>query len=341
MNIIGNIIGDTLGGHYQVLYRLGEGGFGETYVAKDTHLPDKPLRVVKRLQPQFSDPHLLVIAQRLFDTEAQTLYKLGNHEQIPQLFAHFEEKQDFYLVQEYIEGSDLSKEIYFGKQLSESEVIELLREVLKILRVIHQQGVIHRDIKPSNLMRRASDGKIIMIDFGAIKQVSSQIKNAQGQGIRTIPIGTPGYIPSEQIAGNPQFCSDIYALGIIGIQALTGLDPTTLPRDSNSAEIIWRDKASVSPELAAILDKMVRQNFDARYQSADEVLRVLFTTITVTSPLNNATNPGKLKNLRFHLLVSFLTVGFLATVVGILFIFPLVQIQLNENSDSPIPTVTW
>ncbi|NMF66735.1 serine/threonine protein kinase [Brasilonema octagenarum UFV-E1] len=336
-----NIIGNTLGGHYQVLYCLGKGGFGETYVAKDTHLPDKPLRVVKRLQPQFSDPDQLVIAQRLFDTEAQTLYKLGNHEQIPQLFAHFQEDQDFFLVQEYIDGSDLSNEIYSGKQLSESEVIELLREVLKILRVIHQQGVIHRDIKPSNLMRRASDGKIIMIDFGAIKQVSSQTTNTQGQGITTIPLGTLGYTPSEQLAGNPQFCSDIYALGIIGIKALTGLAAKNLPRDSNSSEIIWREKASVSPELAAILDKMVRQNFHDRYQSADEVLKVLSATIPVSSPLNNATNAGKLKNLRFHLLVGFLTVGFLATVVGILFIFPLVQIQLEKNPDSPTPTVTW
>lgn len=166
------IIGHTLGGHYRIVRLLGKGGFGETYLAQDIHLPDQPWRVVKKLQPQFTDPQSLQTAHRLFNTEAQVLYKLGKHDQIPELFAHFEEAQEFYLVQEYIEGQVLTQEIQPGKRLNESSVIELLVAILEILKFVHQQGVIHRDIKPDNLIRRTSDNQSILIDFGAVKQIS-------------------------------------------------------------------------------------------------------------------------------------------------------------------------
>jgi len=156
------IIGQTLGGHYRITKLLGGGGFGETYLAEDLHLPNHPLRVVKQLKPVCTDPDELKIARRLFDTEVNILYKLGSHDQIPQLFAHFEEKQEFYLVQEYIEGHDLTHEIKAGKSLSETQVIQLLQDMLEVLEFVHKQGVIHRDIKPSNLMRRDSDNKIVL-----------------------------------------------------------------------------------------------------------------------------------------------------------------------------------
>lgn len=263
--------GQALGGRYQIIKLLGKGGFGETYLAKDTHLPGHPLRVVKRLQPQSSDPFVLPTASRLFDTEAETLYNLGKHDRIPELFAHFQENQEFYVVQEYIEGHDLTKEIIPGKQLSETQVTELLRGILEVLEFVHRHKIVHRDIKPANLIRRAKDGKIVLIDFGAVKQISTQI-HAQGQFNRTVTIGTEGYMPSEQSKGHPQLCSDIYAVGMVCIEALTGVLPNQLPTDSNTLEVIWRDRVSVSPKLAAILDKMVRYHFKDRYPSASEAL---------------------------------------------------------------------
>lgn len=277
-----SIIGQTLGGRYQVLNFLGKGGFGETYLAKDLHLPDKPLRVVKKLRSNFS-PKLFEKVKELFDQEAKTLYTI-NHDQIPKLFAHFEENKNFYLVQEYVDGFDLTNEIYPGKQLNEPEVIELLQEVLGILNIIHTQKIIHRDIKPSNLMRRTLDGKIVLIDFGAIKEVTSQIKDISGGEIRTFPIESPGYTPIEQKTGNPQFCSDIYALGIVVIQALTGLCPTKIPKNSVTSELVWQDKVSVSPRFAKIVDKMIRQNFQERYQSTNEVLRDFISTTIICNP---------------------------------------------------------
>jgi len=92
--------GQLVGGHYEVTARLGGGGFGETYLAKDLHLPDRPMRVIKRLCPRIQEASVLQLSRRLFETEAQVLYRLGTHPQIPQLFAHFEELSEFYLVQE-------------------------------------------------------------------------------------------------------------------------------------------------------------------------------------------------------------------------------------------------
>lgn len=265
-------IGQTLRGRYRIIQQIGEGGFGKTYLAKDKDLPGTPSCVVKLLKPLSTDPNELKIARDLFKKEAEILHELGNHDQIPKLFAHFEENQEFYLVQEYVEGHDLTREIQLHKLLSETEVIQLLKEILEVLEFVHQQKAIHRDIKPSNLMRRTSDQKIVLIDFGAVKQVRTQMTNLQGQ---SIAIGTPGYMPSEQYKGHPKYCSDIYAVGMVGIQALTGVSPHQLSIDPDTLEVIWKNGISVSPKLATILENMVRYDFKNRYQSATEVLQEL------------------------------------------------------------------
>ena len=258
---------------YQIIKDLGEGGFGDTYLAKDLDLPGQPHCVVKHLKPKDPNPAILPIAKRLFDTEAQTLYKLGRlHDQIPSLWAHFEENGEFYLVQDFIAGHDLTKELILGKKLSESYVITLLHDILEILAIVHQQNVIHRDLKPANLMRR-QDGKIILIDFGAVKEISTIVVNAQGQTKLTIGIGTPGYMPSEQASGKPRLASDIHAVGMIGIEALTGQPPDTLPEDPQTGEVIWRNRAQASNSLANVLEKMVRDHFSQRYQNAGEALQ--------------------------------------------------------------------
>ena len=175
------MLGNTLVGRYQIISDLGGGGFGETFVACDTHLPGSPQCVVKKLKPQANDPDTLQTARRLFDTEAQVLYQLGTHDCIPQLLAYFEENQEFYLVQECIEGHDLSQEIIPGKPLTEDQVICLLQEILGILEFVHQQKVIHRDINPRNIIRRKPDDKLVLIDFGAVKQITTQVITPSGK----------------------------------------------------------------------------------------------------------------------------------------------------------------
>lgn len=266
-----------LGGRYKIINELAAGGFGQTFLAQDTHLPGEPQCVVKKLKPQMSDTDTLVMARRLFDTEAQALYQLGNHNQIPRLLAHFEDTQEFYLVQEFIDGEPLTEELTGNKLWSQTEVIAMLMDILQVLEFVHQQQVIHRDIKPPNLIRRKSDGKIVLIDFGAVKQVSTQVVDpTTGETNLTISIGTKGYMPNEQLAGNPRFSSDVHAVGMLGIQALTGLHPKRLRENPETGEINWQQYAKqVSPELAAILDQMVRYDFRDRYPSATEALEAL------------------------------------------------------------------
>jgi serine/threonine protein kinase len=210
----------------------------------------------------------------LFKSEAQTLQVLGNHNQIPQLLAYFEEEEEFYLVQEYIIGRPLNKELVLGKRLPEPAVIEILKDILQTLVFVHNKGVIHRDIKPNNIIRRFSDGKLVLIDFGAVKQLSTQVINSQEQTAFTIGIGTKGYAPREQCLGYPQFSSDIYAVGTIGIFALTGIPPHELPINENQ-ELEWTNKATTSIAFAKILNKMVLDNHLFRYQSATEALQAL------------------------------------------------------------------
>ncbi len=316
-------LGQTLGGRYKIVARLGQGGFGTTFIAQDWHLPGNHSCVVKQLKPQATDPLTLQAARRLFDTEAKVLHQLGTHGQIPQLFAYFEENQEFYLVQELVEGDDLSKEIAPGTQRSESQVIALLQEILEILEFVHQHNVIHRDINPHNLIRRKSDGKLVLIDFGAVKQVSTQVLNGAKTSF-TIAIGTPGYRPSEQANGNPKLSSDIYAVGMVGIQALTGLLPQALPTNPDTCEISWRDRVSVSPQFAKVLDKMVRYDFRERYPSATAALLALkdltqTTSATVALPRTglaklSVPKPKLAKPLLTKIAIAFGTVGIGAAV---------------------------
>lgn len=265
-----------LGGRYNVLTQLGVGGFGRTFLAEDLHLPGNPCCVVKQLKPQITSDDTLQTARRCFNTEAEVLYQLGSHEQIPRLLAHFEDNHEFYLALEFVEGEPLTQELLDGKPWAELRVVTLLKDVLEILTFVHSQQVIHRDLKPSNLIRRKHDGKIVLIDFGAVKQVSTQsVDRELGLTTITISIGTQGYMPNEQLAGRPRFSSDIYALGIIGIQALTGTHPKYFGEDAEG-EVDWFYRAAkTSPALVEVLNRMVCYDFRERYQSAEAVITAL------------------------------------------------------------------
>ncbi len=269
------MLGQLLDGRYQVLQTLGGGGFGQTYIAQDTHRPGFPKCVVKHLKPVTRSPEFLKTARRLFTSEAETLEQLGYHDQIPRLLAYFEDNQEFFLVQEFIEGHTLKAELSPNQRWTEDQVIQLLQQVLSILQFIHSHNVIHRDIKPDNIIRRQQDGKFVLIDFGAVKQVQTQLLTISGHTRATIIIGTPGYMSTEQGQGKPRPNSDIYSLGIIGIQSLTGLHPINFEEDPDTGEISWQHQANVSSKLASVLSKMVLHHFKQRYQSAAEVLHVL------------------------------------------------------------------
>lgn len=290
-----------LDNRYKLIKVLGKGGFGRTYLARDQRRPGSPLCVVKQLKPASTDPEFIREARRLFNTEAETLERLGTHDQIPLLLAYFEEDNEFFLVQEFIEGTPLNQELEAplpdnqeevtvgeitaasqgkvrSRQMSEGEVIKMLKDILSVLEFVHAENVIHRDIKPANLIRRKRDNKFVLIDFGAVKAMSDQnvkVETVEGESRFTVTIGTPGYMPSEQCAGRPNYTSDIYAAGMVAIKALTGIDPPDLPSDPETGEVIWRDQRKVSNGLAMVLTRMTRYRFSDRYQSVKEVQQAL------------------------------------------------------------------
>ncbi|AFY59628.1 serine/threonine protein kinase [Synechococcus sp. PCC 6312] len=271
------MIGKTFGGRYRILSVLGAGNFGQTFLAEDTHRPGRVKCVVKYLRPARTDGNFLPLARDLFLREAQVLEKLGHHDQIPRLLAYFAEGEEFYLVQDFIEGHVLRTELPLGCCWSEAQVIQMLTDALQILSFVHRCGVIHRDIKPDNLMRRVSDQKLVLIDFGAVKQMGMSIGGGTLMGAaaaQTIAIGTPGYMPPEQAQGRPRANSDLYALGMIGVQALSGQNPLQLPQDK-LGNWQWQAQMAVSGGLVEILSRMIRPGVYERYNSADEVLQAL------------------------------------------------------------------
>ncbi len=255
--------GYLLRNRYRIDQRLSGGAFGETYVAVDEN-PDYPVErrvVVKHLKPQNNDPETLKVARELFEKEAKALAKLGETtDRIPTLYAYFEEKvkvgeeekSEFYLVQELIEGQTLRKELG-NRKLSEIETLKIIQNILIGLEKVHNSNNIHRDLKPDNIIRRNSNDKLVLIDFGAVKAVR---QGTNPQISQTIGIGTPGYMPGEQWRGSPQFASDIYAVGAISLKCLTGIEPSEL-QDKDSGEFKWRHLCKVSDRVTNVLYKMV------------------------------------------------------------------------------------
>lgn len=284
--------GQFLVNRYRIIQFIGSGAFGTTYLAVDTRRPGNPTCLVKQLLPNPKIGKNLKTAQHRFTREAQTLEKLGKHSHIPQLFAYFQENQQFYLVEEYIPGYPLSSEFTLGCKWSEEKTITLIIELLEILSFIHSHGVIHRDIKPANIIRRQSDGQLVLIDFGAVKKIHTGDSSSETRSMAT---GTPAYMPLEQFQGHPKPNSDIYAVGMIAIQALTGVHPRELPVIKNMAHvhsgyIYWQRVVKASPQLIKIIDKMIVDDHHLRYQSTTEVLedinKIPSNTLPNQKPIN-------------------------------------------------------
>ena len=261
---------------YKVIRTLGEGGFGHAYLTQDTQMPSGRRCVVKQLKPIAAGTEIYQVVQQRFEREAAMLEKLGeNHAQIPRLYAYFSEDQQFYLVQEWIEGKTLDEIVEQGV-LSEAQVISIVSSLLNVLDFIHAQGVIHRDIKPDNVILRSHSQQPVLIDFGAMRETMGTVFNSHHHPTSSIVIGTPGYMASEQAAGRPIPSSDLYSLGLTAIYMLTGRIPQNLPSDPRSGELIWRDLAAhLSPQLVAVIDQAVQSHPRDRYSSAQEMLFAL------------------------------------------------------------------
>jgi serine/threonine protein kinase, bacterial len=283
-----------MNGRYRVLQGLGQGGFGATYLARDEQLPGQPNCVLKQLRPTTSAPHVLEMARDLFEREAQTLGRIGSHPQVPRLLDYFEANDEFFLVQEYVSGATLQQEVKKNGPFTEAGVKQFMSEILPVLDYLHRNNVIHRDIKPANLIRRSHDRKLVLIDFGAVKNhVSSLVETASEQtAFTSYAIGTPGFAPPEQMAMRPVFSSDIYALGVTCVYLLAGKAPKDLAYDTSTGELMWRRNVHVSDHFAGVLEKMLEVSVRHRYQDAAAVLEALDMEPYLDS-LANSMNTGR------------------------------------------------
>ncbi|WP_287239681.1 MULTISPECIES: serine/threonine-protein kinase [unclassified Okeania] len=280
---------------YRLLKKVGQGGFGKTFLGVDEKHPLKLPCILKQLSCPTQDPESHHTTARLFRREVMRLVQLGQHPQIPLLLAHFQHNQNLYLVQEYIQGLTLKQELQQQGVFNEEQIWQFLRSLLPVLQFIHQHQIIHRDIKPENIIRRISPpinyqkpphlpgenqleklgkvGEIVLIDFGVAKLLTGTALIRTG----TI-IGSPEYMAPEQTRGKALPASDLFSLGVTCIHLLTDVAPWDMFDVINDCWR-WRDflpsGGSVSQSLGNILDKLLQNSVSQRYQTAEQVLEVL------------------------------------------------------------------
>lgn len=258
---------------YKILRILGRGGFGVTFLARNMRLPANPLCVIKQLCPRASNRKSWERAKQRFEKEAITLSKLGSHSQIPMLLDFFENRGEFYLIQEYVRGCTLAREVRRNGVKTEATVKQFIQEILPVLSYIHKHHAIHRDIKPQNILRCKDDGRLVLIDFGAVKDELVQQENhtSVDGNASTHFVGTMGFAPPEQFYLSPVYASDIYAVGITCVYLLTGKAPLELDSDRVTGEILWQKEANVSEHFGNLLSKMIKTSLVERFKSVDEV----------------------------------------------------------------------
>lgn len=274
-----------LNNRYQILGELGKGGFGHTFLAEDAHLPSRRRCVIKQFKPPTNDPGLLPQLQESFGREASILERVGEeHSQIPKLYAYFVEDEQFYLVQELVDGQTLGQLVRTKGPLKSVVVREVVSSLLEILDYLHANDIIHRDIKPDNIIHRNRDSKPVLIDFGTVKETVTTVYDERGAARRSLIMGTPGYMAMEQAAGLAIYSSDLYSLGWTAIFLLTGKEPHELV-DRRTGENHWRRFApDVDYDLAAVIDKAVQAVSRDRYAAAREMLQALHPTLPRTIP---------------------------------------------------------
>ncbi|NES06087.1 MAG: tetratricopeptide repeat protein [Okeania sp. SIO2F4] len=268
-----------LGDRYRAIKPIGQGGFGKTFLAVDEHKPSLPRCVIKQFFPQNSANAQK--AAELFRREAIRLDELGQHPQIPELMAHFQQGEQQYLVQEFIDGQNLEQELFANGTFTENQIQELLWDLLPVLEFVHERLVIHRDIKPENIIRRNSitlpdgggeiKGQLVLVDFGASKVITESSLGKTGTSI-----GSAGYVAPEQLAGRAVPASDLYNLGVTCIYLLTQVAPFEL-FDVVEGKWVWRQylQSNISEDLGIIIDRLLVPNISERYQSVGEVLKEL------------------------------------------------------------------
>lgn len=249
--------------------------------------------VIKKLKPVNHNNVSLEFIETLFEKEAKVLEELGqNCSQIPTLYAFFRENEEFYLVQEYIEGKSLAELGIIHPNQCES----ILSSLLNTLKYVHGKNIIHRDVKPENIILRETDRLPVLIDFGAVKESMGAVQLSSGSTVSSVIVGTRGFIPPEQSTGRTVFSSDLYALSLTMIYSLTGKYPIEFPSNNITGELDWQSYIPNLPlNLKTVLEKASKIDLTQRYPTSQAMYEALHLSQanTVTFTPNNNINLQK------------------------------------------------
>ena len=280
----------ALNNRYRIIELIAQGGFSKTFLAVDELKSPALSCVVKQFLVQSQEKNITI-----FEEEARKLKELGQHPQIPALLDFFESDGFFYWVQEFVDGMNLAKVVELEGVLNESQVWDLLNNLLPVLKFIHDRDVIHGDIKPANILRVGSKAEPWGRRSPGLppgnEKVGQFVLVGFGNGM-----GSAEYVAPEQLQGKAVFASDLYSLGVTCFYLLTGVSPFNLSPG------IWTEylQEKISDRFSHILDKLLQNDPKQRFQSADEVMRIMGTKPQISNLKSQLSNSLCLQTLTGH-----------------------------------------
>ncbi len=325
---------------YRAIQFLGDGVFSRSFAAEDIQQRKVPC-VIKQFAPLpqiQGHSEAMAKAMQVFEQEAKQLLELAEqYPQIPTLFDYFEQDKYLYVAKYYIEGKNLAQELQAQGAFSEHQVREFLYDVLPVLQVLHKRQIVHRAIKPTNIILKKSDRKFVLIDIGISKQLADTRLTKTN-----LRASTEIYTPIEQMRGGKAYpASDLYSLGVICIQMLTGAQVDDL-FDPVEGRWMWREYirnagTDISDSLAQILDKMLQDSIKDRYQSASEILKEFYTgaipRTTASDRSKSSTPEPEKKAARWQCIHTI--AGHLDTVTTVAF-SPIPSILATGSADNTV-----
>lgn len=263
---------------YEILQQLGNGTFASTYLVKNLQQPEQGQAILKLLKPDQPDRRLDALAKALFEQEVQILKDLAQYPSTPSLLAEFDEAGEIGLVQTFIDGTSVQDAFCQNLFWDEGQLARFLTEALSTLKLVHDAGFIHRDLNPAHWIQPLGDRALVLIDFNGAQKIEVPQKLGVKLALKVEPdittafvIGTSGYMAPEQMQGHADVRSDLYSLGLIAIQGVTGRSPSQFSRNPQG-EIRWQPLMPLRIELIDILTHLVRYHPQNRYWSAAEAL---------------------------------------------------------------------
>ena len=268
-----------LNDRYEIAQVLDSSSFGQCMLAKDLKAAAPELVIINTFNLPVDHPALLTLVRKSLVSEMNFLRALSQQDDIATCLDYFEQDDIFYWVQAYVVGTSLADEL--GGAQSMGAVLKLTHNLLSTVQPFHQSQIVHCECHPHSFIRRQSDSRIVLVEYGLLKRMFVNLRS-HSLPYRQALLKQGQYQPAEQRAGNPQCNSDIYAIGMIVLQALTGQSPEWLVSVSGQQSLTALIKADA--KIIKLFERMVSPNHHLRFESASDALASLPLGLTPKEP---------------------------------------------------------